>query len=150
MVVQLLPIKQFINVMKVECPRAIISGAPAINHTSVGIFYVLQTSYISPLTTHLHLNTQIPHTTKIMVRYVQTSVVEQDFRSSDSHDIDYESLFLPQNVFVVPISIAMNEQKMCEFHFSNINFSEQFKIQFFNFFDRHDNIIKCTDIILIP
>ena len=85
-----------------------------------------------------------------MVRYVQTYVVEQDFRSSDSHDIDYESLFLPQNVFVVPNSMAMNEQKMCEFHFSNINFSEQFKIQFFNFFDRHDNIIKCTDIILIP
>ena len=126
MVVQLLPIKQFINVMKVECLRAIISGAPAINHTSVGIFYVLQTSYISHLTTHLHLNTRyhnIPHTTKIMVRYVQTSVVEQDFRSSDSHDIDYESLFLPQNVFVVPISMAMNEQKMCEFHFSNIHFS---------------------------
>ena len=65
-----------------------------------------------------------------MVRYVQTSVVEQDFRSSDSHDIDYESLFLPQNVFVVPISIAMNEQKMCEFHFSNINFLEQFRYNF--------------------
>ena len=60
-----------------------------------------------------------------MVRYVQ-----QDFRSSDSHDIDYESLFLPQNVFVVPISIAMNEQKMCEFHFSNINFLEQFRYNF--------------------
>ena len=96
MVVQLLPIKQFINVMKVECLRAIISGAPAINHTSVGIFYVLQTSYISHLTTHLHLNTEIPHTTKIMMRYVQTFVVEQDFRSSDSHDIDYKLLFLPQ------------------------------------------------------
>ena len=31
-----------------------------------------------------------------MVRYVQTFVVEQDFRGSDSHDIDYKLLFLPQ------------------------------------------------------